>query len=106
MSDFITKQLDTRNALKAILKEDGTAIDLTNCTVNFILKRGSSTIIDRTVTINDAASGEVWVVFSKDELDNPGRWQGEFVVTFDDGSKETFPNQGYLEVKIKDNIGE
>ena len=106
MLDFVTKQKDTRNALKAILKEDGEAVDLTGCNVKFVMKWGNETAIDRSATINDASVGEVWVVFTEDELDNPGRWKGEFIVTFAGGKKETYPNQDSLEIKILSNLGE
>jgi hypothetical protein len=100
MSDFITKQGDTRNALEAHLKENGVTIDLTNCTVNFILHDDDTVLINRSATITDATNGIVVMNFTESELDNIGEFEGEFKVTFSGGEVETFPNQDYLDIKI------
>jgi len=100
MSDFITKQGDTRNALEAHLKENGVTIDLTGCTVNFILHDNDTVLINRSATITDETNGVVVINFTKNELDNIGKFEGEFKVTFPSSEVETFPNQDYLNIEI------
>lgn len=39
MADFETKQFDTRNALEATLQQDGQSVDLTDCDVDFVMKK-------------------------------------------------------------------
>jgi len=104
MADFETKQFDTRNALKATLKQNDTPVDLTDCDVFFKMYQNSEEIINREIIIDDAVNGVVWVVFNEDELE-PGLHKGEFVVEWPDGKKETFPNDGYLEIIIRENLG-
>lgn len=104
MADFITKQGDTRNALEAHLKENGVTIDLTNCTVNFVMLDGENILINRTATVTNATEGIVVINFTESELDNIGEFKGEFKVTFSGGEVETFPNQDYLDIKILKSI--
>ena len=104
MADFKTKQGDTRNALKATLKQDGQVVKLTDCSVAFVMQKSGEVVINRDVIINDPTSGVVWVVFDHKELDSIGLHKAEFVVTFPGGKEERFPNDGYLSIEVIKNL--
>lgn len=101
--DVTLKRGDTRHALKATLKDSsGSPVDLTGCTVTFCMAPlGRSATVSRAVDIHDTAGGEVWVVFAPGETDIPGGYyRAEFRVTYGDGRRETFPNDGYINIQI------
>ena len=98
------KRGDTRYALKATLKRNGTPADLTGCTVRFFMSNGCITI-NRPVDILDPVNGLVWVIFDQGDTDAVGTYRAEFEVTHADGRKETFPSSGYLSLQIVPDLG-
>ncbi len=100
--DVTLKRGDTRHALKATLKDgSGSPVDLTGCTVTFhMAPLGRSATVSRAVDIHDALAGEVWVVFAPGETDISGVYRAEFQVVYGDGRRETFPNNGYINIQI------
>ena len=100
--DVTLKRGDTRHALKAILKDSsGSPVDLTGCAVSFYMAPlGRPPTISRQVDVHDAEGGEVWVVFAPGETDISGVYRAEFRVTYGDGRRETFPNDGYISIQI------
>ena len=104
MSDYdvVLKRGDTRHAIRAVLKDAaGNPVDLTDCSVAFSMASlGWSTVIDRAVYVRDAKAGEVWVVWAPGETSVSGVYRAEFSVQYPDNRKETFPNDGYLSIKI------
>ena len=90
--EFITKQGDTRNALKAVLTPAyGDFSDATQIRFRMadIYHRN---VIDRLVDVSELPVAIV--VFASAEVATPGTYHGEFVVTYGDGKSETFPNKG------------
>jgi len=104
---FITKRGDFRTAIKATLKNNsGQAVDLTSCTVKFIMADLRNRVkINRNAIIQDAVNGVVWFIFEANEVDEAGTFRGEFEVTYADGRVETFPNEGYITIKINSDLG-
>lgn len=108
---FTIKQGDTAPALKATLKRgDGNPADLTAATnVSFVLEDGL-----RGVLINDDLSGNVSLVnapngvvqysWKESDTEITGQKQAEFVVDFESGKTETFPNNGYIYITIQNRI--
>ena len=96
------KRGDTRHAIRAILKDSsGSPVDLTDCTVSFhMAPLGQPAVVSREVDIHDALAGEVWVVFAPGETDISGVYRAEFQVVYGDGRRETFPNDGYINIQI------
>ena len=93
---FFIKQNDTRPALYAQLLQDGSPVDLTGCTVRFNMSSGLS----REAIITDATNGCVRYDWQEGDTAVPGVYAAEFEVTFPDGTRETFPNDGFLEIVI------
>lgn len=98
------KQGDTRHAIKATLKDvNGNPVDLTGSTVKFFMaNRQRETLIDKEALQHD---GQVWAIFEDGETDTPGLMEAEFRVSYSDGRIETFPHDGYLQIKILKNRG-
>jgi len=108
MSDFTIKQNDTRPNLDAqLLNADGTPIDLTGCTVRFLMvpTSGGAVKVDGICAITDAENGKVRYYWSAGDTANFGDYKAEFEVTFPDGSKQTVPNDGYLIISIVKELG-
>lgn len=97
------KQGDTKTAVRAtLLKKDGTPVNLTGCTVLFIMQGMSLT--ERQVEIEDAVQGIVLIVFEAEDTSQPGRFKAEIEVIYGDGRKETFPNEKCIPVSIESNL--
>ena len=105
--DITIKRGDARNAIKAILKDSsGNPVNLENCHVKFhMAPLNRPAVISRAAHIENAAAGEVWVVWAPGETDVAGIYRAEFEVTYDDGRRETFPNDGYISIQILNDLG-
>lgn len=103
----MTKQLDTKNALRATLKApDGSPRDLTGATIIFVgrARHSPAPVISRQATITDAPAGEVRFAFMAGDNLAAGELLGEFQVTYPSGTRETFPNSGYIVLKVFANL--
>ncbi len=100
---FVTKQGDTRNALKATLAPGQG--ELSNvASVKFRMSDTTfKNLINRHVDIDSLPV--VVVIFTPGEVATHGNYLGEFVVTYNDGKVETFPNSSYIDIKILRNVG-
>ena len=93
---FSIKQNDTSPSLQATLKDaELNPINLGGATVRLHMKSVDGTIkIDKAITVINDLQGLVqydWVV---GDTDTVGTYYVEFEVTYNDGSIETFPNNG------------
>jgi hypothetical protein len=106
--DFVTKKGDTEPALEATLEDaNGNAKDLTNAdSVQFHMKdpTADTAKVDKAATIDDAANGEVSYSWDGEDVDTTGEYEAEFEVSWSDGDTETFPKDGYLDLKILDTL--
>ena len=109
MAKFNIKVGDTAPDLQAtLLNSDGSVIDLTtaDAVLFHMRERGSTTIlIERTADIvAPATAGVVKYVWQTADTTAAGTYDGEFEVTFNDGSITTVPNNGYIEIIMKTEI--
>lgn len=81
--------------------------DLTGATVvfNMVDSDGSLVINRASVTITDAASGEVEYDWSSSDTSTAGDYEGEFEVTFDDGEVVSYPNDKNFGITITEDLG-
>jgi len=103
MADFTIKQNDDSPAFERTLSDSsGTVINLTGSTVRFHLydQTKDTAKIDAAATITDAANGVVVYTWAAGDTDTVGWYWGEFEVTYSDTTVETFPNSGYISVKV------
>jgi hypothetical protein len=78
------------------LQRDGTAIDLTNCTVKLIIKNAKTGLITNTsqsCIIVTAASGIIQYAPSANDFTEAGRYFGEIQITSDNGQVEKMYEQ-------------
>jgi len=105
---FKIKQNDTRPRVVAALKQDGVAVNLTGATVKFLAKSippATTATINVSAILTDAANGVVTATLSALNTAVPGDYNCEFEVTYSDGGIQTFPNDGYFEMKIISDLG-
>lgn len=100
MQKFIIKRGDTSPALRfALLPE---SVSLVSAVVRFQMRlRGGATVIDRPAAIESmfqpAVVAHAW---APGETDIAGRYEAEFRVIYANGTIETFPNHGFIDVVI------
>lgn len=100
MQKFTLKRGDTSPALRYALLPD--SVSLAGAAVRFQMRqRGGITVIDRPAQIvtvyQPAVVAHLW---QPGETDTAGRYEAEFRVTYMDGTIETFPNLGFIDVFI------
>lgn len=71
-------------------------INLQGAMVEFCFGRGHGGPCE----IVDAANGRVRYEWQEGDTDDPGMWNGEFVVTFVSGHTQRVPSGGYVAVRI------
>jgi len=100
----IIKKGDTRKGIQAILStvtnKIATAVNLTGCSVYFSM---SNKINEAVATVLDAATGSVLYAPTNADVNTAGEYNGEFIVVYADGKRETFPNDSYIKITILDN---
>lgn len=104
MLKFVIKRGDTSPALRFELLPDN--VSLAGATVRFQMRvRGGDTVVDRTAAIDAVFQPAVVVhAWQPGETDLAGRFEAEFRVTYMDGSVETFPNLGFIEVFVTEDV--
>jgi len=108
MTERITlTQHDTAPIFEATLYEkDDTAINLTGANkVELIAIESDDTIkINTEVTIYNASSGVVKYQWLADNVDTAGTLKAILKITWNDGTVETVPNDGYFEIVVVDDF--
>ena len=104
---FRIKTNDTSPKLSVTLTDAlGNLIGLAGCTARFHMKAfgASSLKIDAVADIEDAVNGIVEYSWQAGDTDTAGTYYGEIEVTYGDATVETFPNNGYFTVIIKEDL--
>ena len=104
---FRIKTNDTSPKLSVTLTDAlGTPIGLAGCAARFHMKAfgASSLKIDAVADIEDAVNGIVEYSWQAGDTDTAGTYYGEIEVTYGDSTVETFPNNGYFTVIIKEDL--
>ncbi len=114
LSDFTIKQGDLLPAIVGTLKTaDGVVVDLTGGAVRFLMRAepGAAAVVNGACTIFDGTDPEtglpakqVQYAWTTGNTDIAGNYQGEFELTVG-GKKWSFPNKGYLSIRVTDDIG-
>jgi hypothetical protein len=108
MATFTIKKNDNLPVLSAVLKDgDGVEIDMTGATVVFRMRRADGTqhiykVNAAASFVTDGSDGAVEYEWQAGDLDTPGDYLGEFVITFGGGDVQTVPNDDYIRVKVVD----
>ena len=84
---------DTAFPLAVTLKANGTAVDLSGCSVAFNMyhKNGAIKVSGGATTITSATAGQVKHTWIAGDVNEAGEFVPKFVVTFTDATTGTFP---------------
>ena len=95
------KESDTSELFEFQLIEDEKPTDLSDATVNVIVKNGSKIVLHRAVEVVDALEGKIAFRLTDEEYIGTGYMQLEFVVVFGNGVREIYPQKGSIGLKIE-----
>lgn len=104
---MVFKKNDTYPPLTATLVDSaGDPVDLTDATVKFRMVDASGAVVVSagTVSITNALAGEVSYSWAAGDVDTVGEYRGEFSATLFGGGKAHFPNDGYIDIRIIDEL--
>lgn len=108
MPDLLIRQGDTLPALdQSITDSTGKVLDLTGCTVEFVMRAATAIAptVSAAASITDASLGLVSYAWGPDDTASAGIYAGIFrVTTTSSGATYTYPNDGYLEISIEQNL--
>lgn len=106
MGKFYIKRNDTASSFEVQLVDaDGTPVNLTGATVQFLMSRGSTSTVAAAAVIVDAATGTVRYDWQTGDTGTSGTYRAEWEVTDSTNHVQTFPNPGYDEVVISPDLG-
>tara|TARA_B110000444_G_scaffold249248_1_gene274124 strand:- start:353 stop:676 length:324 start_codon:yes stop_codon:yes gene_type:complete len=104
---FRIKTNDTSPKLQVTLQDaNGNSIGLNGASARFHMKAVGSDVlkIDASVTITNATSGVVVYTWLAADTNTSGTYYGEIEVTYGDGAIETFPNNSYFTIIIREDL--
>jgi hypothetical protein len=101
----ILKKNDTHDSIEyQITNDDGSVVNLTGATVNFVMGKKNKLITNAPATITAANDGIVEYQLTSTDTLVSGTFLAEFVVTFSNGTQKTFPSNGYITVTVEQNL--
>lgn len=104
--NFYIKQHDTAPTIAGqITDQFGNAINLTGASVTFIMKLASlgntgSPLVNAAAVITDAVNSKVSYSWLAADTATAGDYSAEWQVIYATGKKQTFPDPGYLLVRV------
>lgn len=105
MGQFTIKEGDTRPTFEYKLTRNRAPLGLGEASEVrlYIADSGDGTLyVNTAVDIVDSANGEVAYTFTQNDVLPTGDHYAEFVVTYTDGSTQTVPNGGYVNISVNE----
>ena len=104
MDTFYIKRGDTSPAIRYAL-EPATVV-LTGATVRFQMRARNGAVLMDAAALVVTATGTPTVEYSWQAGDTAtaGLYEAEFRVTYADGKIETFPNDGFIPVRVNEDV--
>ncbi len=104
LNDFTIKRGDSSPAIRYALEPD--TVDLTGATVRFQMRvRNGAQVLDAAASIVTAAGmPTVQYGWQTGDTATAGLYEAEFRVLYSNGAVETFPNQGFILVRIAEDV--
>lgn len=101
---FFIKRGDTSPAIRYLLQPSG--VNLAGSTVRFQMRErgGAMTLNAPAVVTIPTGTPTVGYDWQSDNTAEAGQFEAEFEVTYADGTVETFPNNGFLNVRIAEDV--
>ena len=107
MNDFYIKQNDTSPSIRVqFLDNDKNPVNIIGGSVKFkmsVYNTGELVVNDNAI-ISDGENGVAYYLWSSEDTATAGTFKAEFEVTYSDASVETFPNDGYINIQIEDDL--
>lgn len=103
VTEFYIKEGNRSPSIEIICKdEDQNVIPLTAATsaVFKMTNPGGSIEVTGTAVIADVPGGKLRYDWVAGDVDTPGDYNGEFIVTWNDGKTTSFPNFRYIGIKV------
>jgi hypothetical protein len=109
MEEFFIKKGDVLPKIMATLKDAaGVVVDLTSASsVEFIYRRfGTGTSVAREAVVEQPLSaGKVSYAWVAEDTVQAGSMRAEWRVTWSGGKKASFPNDGYIILRVSEGLG-
>lgn len=103
MDTFSIKRGDTSPTIRFALKP--ATVDIAGSTVQFQMRSRSGVLtVDQPATVVSGLPAVVQYVWQETDTAVAGLFEAEFRVTYFDGGVETFPNTGFIPVRIMDDV--
>lgn len=100
---FNIKRGDTSPGIRYKLSPP--TVDLNGASVSLqMMDSGGVTVLDRSADIFSVNPPIVEYGWQVGDTDNVGWYRAEWKVTYGDGSVETFPNKGYITVRVNRDV--
>lgn len=107
-ASFYIKQNDTAPSIEAILTDsNGRARSMANASqvrFNMSTENGTNVISGGIGSIVNATKGIVAYEWQDGDTSNVGLHNAEFEITYVNGQRETFPNNSYIKVIVKEEL--
>jgi hypothetical protein len=107
-ASFYIKQNDTAPSIEAVLTDStGRARSMANASqvrFNMSTESGTNVISGGIGSIVNANRGIVAYEWVEGDTENTGIHNAEFQITYVNGQIETFPNNGYIKVIVKEEL--
>jgi hypothetical protein len=106
MADFHVRKGDRLPAIEAQLFRDDGVVNLTGVTSVELRWRpvAGGTVVVKSATVTDAAAGKVKYEWGVGDTDTAGVYAALWRVTFADGRKASYPNQGFFRFAVTDDL--
>lgn len=106
MSDFsptVVAQGNVGSFVDVLREQDGNAVNLTGCTVQFVFQSRDNLAISFSgaATVTDAPNGKVKYTVAPGQTDSAGKYQAQWLVTFVDTTRQVYPFSGTNEFEIE-----
>ena len=107
-ADFFIARGDRLPSIVATLTDAaGTPVDLSGATVQFRFRMARSedaATVAAAQVLTPATAGKVQYDWGASDTQTAGAMLAEWLVTFAGGRQQTFPNQGYVEIEVKNRL--
>jgi len=104
MADFTIRQNDTAPIFTySLVKPDGTVPNLTGATIQFEMREqivGNRFVSGSAAIVGSPTLGQVSYTWQPTDTNQAGNYNALFLVTFADGTEESFPNDHFLIVQV------